>query len=153
AIDFLTRTGQICTGTRQEFILLSDTLGLSMLVDAIDHPSNERTTESTVLGPFYVTNPPEYPLGTDVSEGLPGEPLLVEGTVSSSCGQPISGAVVDIWHSDTDGFYDVQRIDLAGLALRGRFKTDSNGRFYFRSIMPSFYPIPDDGQVGKMLKA
>jgi hydroxyquinol 1,2-dioxygenase len=153
AIDFLTRTGQICSGTRQEFILLSDTLGLSMLVDAIDHPSNEWTTESTVLGPFYVTNPPEYPLGTDVSQGLPGEPLFVEGTVSSPGGQPISGAAIDIWHSDTEGFYDVQRTGLAGLALRGRFRTDSNGRFYFRSIMPSFYPIPDDGPVGKMLKA
>jgi hydroxyquinol 1,2-dioxygenase len=153
AVDFLTRTGQLCSDKRQEFILLSDTLGLSMLVDAIDHPASTGTTESTVLGPFYVTNPPELPLGADVSGGLPGEPLFVEGSVSSSDGRRIADAVVDIWHSDDEGFYDVQRAELSTAALRGRFRTDARGRFHFWSIVPRFYPIPDDGPVGEMLKA
>lgn len=153
AIDFLTRTGQICSDKRQEFILLSDTLGLSMLVDAIDHPVSAGATESTVLGPFYVASAPEMPLGSDVSGGLRGEPLYVEGTVCSSDGRPIANAVVDTWHSDADGFYDVQRPELSAPALRGRFRTDASGRFYFWSIVPKFYPIPDDGPVGEMLTA
>jgi hydroxyquinol 1,2-dioxygenase len=153
AVDFLTRTGQICTDKRQEFVLLSDVLGLSTLVDAIDHPASSGVTESTVLGPFYVANPPELPLGADVSGGLEGEPLLVEGTVSSSDGRHIAGAVVDTWHSDNEGFYDVQRPELSSAALRGRFRTDARGRFRFWSIMPRFYPIPDDGPVGRLLKA
>jgi hydroxyquinol 1,2-dioxygenase len=153
AIDFLTRTGQICSDQRQEFILLSDTLGLSMLVDTIDHPASAGVTESTVLGPFYVARAPEVPLGSDVSEGITGEPLYVEGTVCSTDGRPIADAVVDTWHSDDEGFYDVQRPELSGPALRARFRTDASGRFYFWSIVPRFYPIPDDGPVGKMLKA
>jgi hydroxyquinol 1,2-dioxygenase len=153
AIDFLTRTGQICSDKRQEFILLSDTLGLSMLVDVIDHPGSAGTTESTVLGPFYVASAPEMPPGSDVSGGLRGEPLYVEGTVCSSNGRPIANAVVDTWHSDDDGFYDVQRPELSAPALRGRFRTDASGRFYFWSIVPKFYPIPDDGPVGEMLTA
>ena len=153
AIDFLTRTGQICTDKRQEFILLSDTLGLSMLVDAIDHPASAGVTESTVLGPFYVASAPEMTLGSDVSGGMSGEPLYVEGTVRSSDGRPIANAVVDTWHSDDEGFYDVQRAELSAPALRGRFRTDANGHFYFWSIVPRFYPIPDDGPVGEMLKA
>ena len=96
AVDFLTRTGQICSDQRQEFILLSDTLGLSMLVDAIDHPASAGVTELTVLGPFYVSSAPEVPLGSDVSGGMSGEPLYVEGTVCSSDGRPIANAVVEI---------------------------------------------------------
>jgi len=153
AVDFLTRTGRTCTDARQEFVLLSDTLGLSMLVDAIDNPGAPGVTDSTVLGPFYVTNPPDLPIGADVSEGFSGEPLFVEGAVSAADGRRISGAVVDTWHSDNDGFYDVQLPNLSSAALRGRFHTDANGRFYFWSIMPRYYPIPDDGPVGDMLKA
>jgi hydroxyquinol 1,2-dioxygenase len=153
AVDFLTRTGQICTETRQEFVLLSDTLGLSMLVDAIDHPGAKGVTESTVLGPFYMANPPELPLGADVSGGLQGEPLFVEGTVSSPDGRRIASAVVDTWHSDNEGLYDVQLPNLSSAALRGRFRTDAQGRFHFWSIMPRYYSIPDDGPVGAMLKA
>jgi hydroxyquinol 1,2-dioxygenase len=153
AVDFLTRTGQICTDTRQEFVLLSDTLGLSMLVDAIDHPETSGVTESTVLGPFYVTDVPEFPLGANVSGGLRGDPLFVEGTVSTADGRRIAGAVVDTWHSDADGFYDVQLSNLSGAASRGRFRTDARGQFHFWSIMPRFYPIPDDGPVGQMLEA
>jgi hydroxyquinol 1,2-dioxygenase len=153
AIDFLTRAGQLCTDKRQEFILLSDTFGLSMLVDAIDHPASAGATESTVLGPFYVVSAPEMPLGSDVSGGLRGEPLYVEGNVSSSDSRPIANAVVDTWHSDDEGFYDVQRPQLSAPALRGRFRTDAGGHFHFWSIVPRFYPIPDDGPVGEMLKA
>jgi hydroxyquinol 1,2-dioxygenase len=150
-IDFLTRTGQICSPTRQEFILLSDTLGVSMLVDAINHRFPGGATETTVLGPFYVQGPPERPLGSDISDGIGGEPLLVEGTVRSTAGAPVAGAVVDTWHSDQDGYYDVQRGD--ELTLRARFRTDDAGRFWFWSIVPSSYPIPNDGPVGEMLHA
>jgi hydroxyquinol 1,2-dioxygenase len=108
AIDFLTRTGQICSDKRQEFILLSDTLGVSMLVDAINHRMPRGATQTTVLGPFYVSDPPEVAHGSDLSAGIPGEPLFVEGCVTTASGRPIAGAVVDIWHSDSEGFYDVQ---------------------------------------------
>jgi hydroxyquinol 1,2-dioxygenase len=151
AIEFLTRTGQLCSPKRQEFILLSDTLGVSMLVDAINHRFPRGATETTVLGPFYVQGPPERTLGTDISEGVAGEPLLVEGTVCRTNGDPVAGAVVDTWHSDQDGYYDVQLGDEA--SLRARFRTDDAGRFWFWSIVPSSYPIPNDGPVGEMLRA
>ncbi len=154
AIDFLTRTGHMCDATRQEFILLSDTLGVSMLVDAINHRLPGNATETTVLGPFYHRGAPEHALGDDISNGMTGEPLLVEGSVSHTDGTPIAGAVVDSWHTDGDGFYDVQGPDgLEGLAGRARFRTDRDGRFWFRSIVPASYPIPYDGPVGDMLKA
>ncbi|HYW23410.1 MAG TPA: intradiol ring-cleavage dioxygenase [Terriglobales bacterium] len=150
-IEFLTRTGQICSPARQEFILLSDTLGVSMLVDAINHRFAEGVTETTVLGPFYVQGPPERERGADISDGVAGEPLLVEGTVRGASGEPLAGAVVDTWHSDQDGYYDVQRGD--ELTLRARFRTDDAGRFWFWSIVPSSYPIPNDGPVGQLLRA
>ncbi len=153
AIHYLTRTGHMCDDKRQEFILLSDTLGISMLVDAINHRMPEGATQTTVLGPFYVENPPEFPLGFDVSRGLKGEKLYVEGTVSSATGGPLPGAVIDVWQSDTDGYYDVQRSDLDQPTLRGRIRADDRGRFYFWSILPSPYPIPYDGPVGQMIQA
>jgi hydroxyquinol 1,2-dioxygenase len=153
-IRFLTETGKMCSDTRQEFILLSDTLGLSMLVDAINHRLPKGATETTVLGPFYVQDAPEMPLGADISGGMKGRPMLVEGGVKSVDGRPLAGARVDTWHSDDDGFYDVQHLDeVGGLTLRGRFRTDEKGGFRFWSIVPQFYPIPYDGPVGKMLKA
>ena len=152
-INFLTRTGHMSTDKRQEFILLSDTLGVSMLVDAINHRNRDGATETTVLGPFYVQGAPEMPLGANVSGGLKGEPLFAEGTVSSPDGQPLLNAAVDVWQSDADGFYDVQYADRTEAGLRGRLHTNSNGRFYFWSVMPTSYPIPNDGPVGDMLKA
>ncbi|MBR1221618.1 intradiol ring-cleavage dioxygenase [Bradyrhizobium sp. U87765 SZCCT0131] len=153
-IDFLTRTGHMCDDKRQEFILLSDALGVSMLVDAINHPQPEGATETTVLGPFYVQAAPDKALGEDISGGLEGDPLLVTGSVSSPDGRPLAGATIDVWHSDDDGYYDVQQLEKIGdLAMRARFHADDNGRFHFWSIKPAAYPIPHDGPVGQMLEA
>jgi hydroxyquinol 1,2-dioxygenase len=152
AIMFLTRTGHMSDDKRQEFILLSDTLGISMLVDAINHRQPEGATETTVLGPFYVQNPPVKEHGGDISAGLSGVPLFVSGTVASSDGTPLGGAFVDVWQSDDDGFYDVQKPG-DDPQLRARFIADTNGRFSFWTIAPKYYPIPDDGPVGDMLKA
>jgi hydroxyquinol 1,2-dioxygenase len=152
-VEFLTRTGQMCSDTRQEFILLSDTLGISMLVDAINHRLPSTATATTVLGPFYVQAVPEHALGKDISAGMAGAPLLVEGAVSRLDGTPVAGAVVDTWHTDGDGFYDLQGPNgMDGLAGRARFRADSDGKFWFRSVVPASYPIPDDGPVGDMLK-
>jgi len=150
-IDFLTRAGELCDDQRQELILLSDTLGVSMLVDAIAHRLPAGATETTVLGPFYVSGRKEFPLGANLAEGLAGVPMIVTGTVSAVGGGRLAGAEVDVWQSDAEGFYDVQRRD--DLALRGQFRTDAEGRFWFWSIRPSAYPIPDDGPVGEMLAA
>lgn len=150
-IDFLTRTGQKCDGNRQEFILLSDTLGVSMLVDRINHGTSG-STETTVLGPFYVQNPPEFPLGADIHGGMKGAPFYAEGHVTSIDGKPIADAVIDIWHSDDDGYYDVQQLDkTGGLSGRARLRTDRDGKYSFWSIKPAAYPIPYDGPVGEML--
>lgn len=153
AISFLTRIGHMCDGKRQEFILLSDTLGVSMLVDAINHRLPESATPTTVLGPFYVEGAPDLPLGAEVARAMKGEPLHVSGRVSTAGGSPIAGAIVDIWHSDEDGYYDVQRPDQPDANLRARFGTDSNGRFHFWTLTPTSYPVPDDGPVGELLRA
>jgi hydroxyquinol 1,2-dioxygenase len=153
-IQFLTRVGHMCDQHRQEFILLSDTLGASMLVDAINHRRDSGATASTVLGPFYVDEPPQFPLGADIGGGMKGQPLFVEGSVSDAAGNPLAGATVDVWHSDEAGFYDVQQLEaMSGLSGRARFATDAAGRFRFWTVKPSSYPIPDDGPVGDMLRA
>ncbi|ANY08840.1 maleylacetate reductase and hydroxyquinol 1,2-dioxygenase domain-containing protein [Pseudonocardia sp. HH130630-07] len=152
-IDFLTRAGHITTDTRQEFILLSDTLGLSSVIDLLTNSRTPDSTSSAVLGPFYVADPPELAQGTDISAGLPGVPLHADLTVTDTRGTPLAGAVVDVWQSDDDGFYDVQQPDLEGPVLRGRLRTDGDGRLRFRSILPSEYPIPTDGPVGGLLAA
>jgi hydroxyquinol 1,2-dioxygenase len=153
AIGFLTRIGQMCDGKRQEFILLSDTLGVSMLVDAINHRMPEGATPTTVLGPFYVEDAPELPLGAEVAQAMKGERLHVSGQVRTAGGGPIAGAIVDIWHSDEDGFYDVQRPAEENANLRARFRTDEQGRFHFWTLLPTSYPVPDDGPVGDLLRA
>ncbi|MDR7304095.1 maleylacetate reductase and hydroxyquinol 1,2-dioxygenase domain-containing protein [Haloactinomyces albus] len=153
AIDFLTHTGRMCSDTRQEFVLLSDTLGVSSAVDLLTNSRTPEATPSAVLGPFYVEGPPAAEHGTDISQGLPGEPLWGDIKVTDTDGAAVPDAVVDVWQSNEDGYYDVQLPDLDGPVLRARFRTDDRGRFTFRSIAPSEYPIPDDGPVGSMLDA
>ncbi|RLV50955.1 hydroxyquinol 1,2-dioxygenase [Nocardioides mangrovicus] len=153
AIDFLTRAGHITTDVRQEFILLSDTLGVSSLVDILSNSRTPESTPSAVLGPFYVEGPPELPDGADISGGLEGEPVQARIAVTDTAGRPVADAVVDVWQSNQDGFYDVQLPDLDGPVLRGRLRTDDAGRITFTTILPSPYPIPDDGPVGQMLAA
>ena len=154
AIQFLTRTGHMCSNTRQEFILLSDVLGVSMLVDAINHRQPEGATETTVLGPFYLDNAPVFPDGAEImSPETQGERVYVEASFTAPDGTPLAGATVDVWQSDGDGFYDVQRPELTEANLRGRFVADSYGKVRFWSITPQYYPIPYDGPAGDLLKA
>ncbi|WP_405542108.1 intradiol ring-cleavage dioxygenase [Streptomyces phaeochromogenes] len=154
AIGFLTATGQTCTDTRQEFILLSDVLGLSMLVETLNADRGPGATESTVLGPFHMTESPVRELGADIDLVGSGEPCVVSGRVLSQDGTPLPGAVLDVWQADTDGFYDVQQPDLQPPGNgRGLFTADAAGRFWFRTCVPSPYPIPTDGPVGGLLRA
>jgi protocatechuate 3,4-dioxygenase beta subunit len=156
AIDFLTRTGHACTDVRQEFQLLSDVLGMSMLVDSISHRGTgpKPVTESTVLGPFHLVESPPRRLGESISLAEGGEPTLVTGQVLGAVGRPLGGALVDVWQADEKGFYDVQRPgEVPERNLRGLFTCDSGGRFHFRTILPAPYPIPDDGPVGQLLAA
>jgi hydroxyquinol 1,2-dioxygenase len=155
AIDFLTRTGQKCTDIRQEFILLSDVMGVSMLVDAVNHRDREGATETTVLGPFYVGEHKVTPHGTDISANLQGERMFVQSRVTDKTGKPLANVPVDVWHADDDGFYDSQKPSYAtqGASSRARFITDADGRFFFRTIVPCSYPIPVDGPVGEMIHA
>jgi hydroxyquinol 1,2-dioxygenase len=152
-IEFLTRTGQICSDRRQEFVLLSDTLGLSTLVTALNHKMPKGCTEATVFGPYHVDGSPHVAHGDDVAHGAKGEPCFVRGRVRSLDGTPIAGAEVQVWQADANGFYDVQDPDLKDLRARGVLTSGTDGRFHFRSILPEPYPIPDDGPVGGMLKA
>ncbi len=153
AIDFLTRVGQKCSASRQEFILLSDVLGVSMLVDAVNHREREGATETTVLGPFYVGEHKPMPHGADISAKLGGERMFVQSRVTDLEGKPLAGAAIDVWHADDDGYYDSQRPDYEtqGPSSRARFITDADGRFFFRTILPCSYPIPTDGPVGEMI--
>ncbi|GAB3817907.1 intradiol ring-cleavage dioxygenase [Kribbella italica] len=151
-IDFLTRTGQISTATRQEFVLLADVLGLSMLTVGLDAKLPAEATAATVFGPFFVEGSPAYALGDDIANGAPGTPCLVSGRVLDTKGQPIGGALLETWQADEDGFYDVQK-DLDSPQNRGHFTTDAEGNFSFWSVRPVAYPIPDDGPVGELLRA
>lgn len=153
AIDFLTRTGQTCTPIRQEFILLSDVLGVSMLVDAVNHRERDGATQTTVLGPFYVGAHPQHAHGADISAGAEGERMFVQSRVTALDGTPVAGALVDVWHADGDGFYDSQKPSYAseGPSSRARFVTDDDGRLFFRTILPCSYPIPTDGPAGELV--
>ncbi|NRF67534.1 hydroxyquinol 1,2-dioxygenase [Aquincola sp. S2] len=163
ALQFLTRTGQACTAQRQEFILLSDTLGVSMVVVGLeqarrsakalaDREASAMPTEATVQGPFYWEGSPVLPLGADIGAGMPGEPAFYSGTVSDTRGRPIANCCLDIWSGDGEGVYDMQIEGEAGKRLRARFHTDAAGRYHFWSIKPTFYPVPQDGPVGDMLR-
>jgi len=152
AIQFLTAVGQACTPKRQEFILLSDTLGVSVLVITLNHRAVNATTESTVMGPFYWEGAPERPLGANLAEGVKGEPAFYSGRVLDADGKPIKGATLDIWSGDGEGAYDMQMGDEVGMRARGKIRTDEQGRYWFRSIRPTYYPVPTDGPVGAMLR-
>ena len=154
AIGFLTATGRTCTDTRQEFVLLSDVLGVSMLVETINSGATGTATESTVLGPFHMTQSPARELGADIDLMGGSEPCVVSGRVLSRDGTPLPGAVLDVWQANAEGFYDVQQPQAqpAGNG-RGLFATDAEGRFWFRTCVPSPYPIPTDGPVGGLLRA
>jgi hydroxyquinol 1,2-dioxygenase len=153
AIQFLTDVGKTCTDQRQEFILLSDTLGVSVLVISINHPPESGSAESTVLGPFYWDNVPEVPRGTNLAVGVKGEPAFYSGRVVDTDGKPLVNAVLDVWSGDGEGNYDMQLPGELVLKARGKIRTDSEGRYWFRSIRPTFYPVPTDGPVGRMLRA
>ena len=151
AIQFLTDAGKTCTDKRQEFILLSDTLGVSMLVITLNHPADQGSVESTVLGPFYWEGAPDLPLGSNLAEGVKGEPTFYSGRVLSVDGRPLENALLDIWSGNGEGNYDMQMPGETGMKARGRIRTDAEGRYWFRSIKPTFYPVPTDGPVGRML--
>lgn len=153
AIQFLTHTGQSCDDRRQEFILLSDTLGVSMLVDAINHRADGPATASTVLGPFYREGAAELPYGGSINLDGSGDPAVLSGRVLDSAGRPIPGAVLDVWETNANGLYEQQDPAQPEMNLRGRFRTDAEGRYKIVAIKPVSYPIPDDGPVGQMLRA
>lgn len=152
AISFLTRTGHMCTGERQEFILLSDVLGVSMLVDALDHESTV-ATPSTVFGPFYSGRQPVLPNGSSIlKRPEPGGDLLVEGHILDPSGSPITGALVEIWQTAPNGLYDMQDPDQPRGHLRGSLQSNAAGEYAFRTVPPVSYPIPQDGPVGELLR-
>ena len=154
AISFLTATGHKCTDVRQEFILLSDVLGVSMLVETINERSAGGATQSTVLGPFHVVESPPRELGDTIDLIGEGEPCVVTGRVVSVDGTPLPGAVLDVWQANDQGYYDVQQPDVQPPGNgRGLFTAGDGGEFWFRTIVPSYYPIPADGPVGALLEA
>ena len=156
AIRFLTAVGQISDDQRQEFILLSDVLGVSILVDAISHRKLSGGTESTVTGPFWVSGAPEMALGAMIARGeeaVAGEVTVVHGRVLADDGRPIAGAVLDVWQASPTGMYDVQDANQPEMNLRGIFRSGEGGEFWFKTVKPAAYPIPDDGPVGRLLKA
>jgi hydroxyquinol 1,2-dioxygenase len=152
-IEFLTRVGHMTDDKRQEFILLSDTLGLSMLTVAMNNDKPAGCTEATVFGPFYVEGAPTFDLGEDVAGGAAGVPCEVRGQVRGLAGEAVPGAEIHVWQADAEGKYDVQRNDLDAHQARGVLHANGKGQYHFRSILAEAYPIPDDGPVGDMLKA
>ena len=152
AIKFLTNTGQTCNDWRQEYILLSDVLGVSMLIDAINHRKPAGASESTVLGPFHVADAPQREMGANISLDGKGEAMFVHGRVTDTDGNPIDGVTLDVWQANDDGFYDVQQKGIQPeFNLRGVFRTGPDGRYWFRGAKPRYYPVPDDGPVGQLL--
>jgi protocatechuate 3,4-dioxygenase beta subunit len=154
AIQFLTETGRICDEKRQEFILLSDTLGLSMVVDLINHRKPDGATESTVFGPFHRSGAPELGPGGNIAPlDVLGTPTVISGRVLDLNGDPIAGALLDVWQADSSGLYDSQYPDSEDLHMRGMFRADGEGRYLIRTVRPVHYAIPSDGPVGRMLRA
>ena len=152
-IQFLTAVGQKCDDKRQEFILLSDTLGATTMKDIINNRKPPGVTEYTILGPFHRPDAPEFSLSANIAGDIPGESVIMRGRVLAPNGSPIPNAMLDVWQSDAEGFYDLQMPNIKGTSLRGVLRTDAEGHYIFHTIKPSYYPIPDDGPVGQMLKA
>jgi hydroxyquinol 1,2-dioxygenase len=152
AIAFLTDVGHVTDGRRQEFVLLSDVLGASMQTITINNQAYSNATEATVFGPFFLEGSPDVGLGGDVAGGAAGEPCWVEGTVTHTDGSRVAGALVEVWEADAEGLYDVQHDD-GRVAGRGHLRTDERGRYRFWCLTPTPYPIPDDGPVGRLLRA
>lgn len=152
-VAFLTELGKWCDDKRQEVILLSDVLGVSMLVDAIAHATQEKVTETTVLGPFHRDNLPVLPDGADIAPGVAGERLEAAVRIADAEGRPIEGAQVDVWHASPDGHYDSQIGDGEGHSMRARLHSGADGMVRFTTVAPSSYPVPHDGPVGRMLRA
>jgi len=154
AIGILTEAGRMCSDKRQEFILFSDTLGVSMVVDLLSHRKPDGATESTVFGPFHRLGAPELPAGGNIAHlDKTGTPTLVGGRVLDLDGKPIAGALLDVWQAQSSGLYDSQDENLTDLHMRGKFRTDADGRYLIRTVLPVNYPIPSDGPVGRMLRA
>jgi hydroxyquinol 1,2-dioxygenase len=154
AIEILTKAGHLSGDKRQEFILFSDTLGVSMVVDLLSHRKPDGATESTVFGPFHRQNAPELPWGGNIAHlDKKGSPTLVSGRVLDLDGRPIAGALLDVWQAQISGLYDSQDPNLYELHMRGKFHTDAEGRYLVRTVLPVNYPIPSDGPVGAMLSA
>jgi hydroxyquinol 1,2-dioxygenase len=151
-IEFLTAAGHITDDKRQEFILLSDVLGISMQTIAINNETVGNATEATVFGPFFTADAPEIPIGGDIAGGAAGQPCWVEGTVTDTSGNPVPGARIEVWEADEDGLYDVQYTDQR-VAGRAHLFADDDGKYAFWGLTPTPYPIPHDGPVGKMLEA
>ena len=151
-IEFLTQVGHITDDKRQEFILLSDVLGVSMQTINVSNEAYKDATEATVFGPFFLEDAPEIPIGGDISGGASGEPSWVSGSVKDTEGNPIPNARIEVWEADDDGFYDVQYTD-GRVSGRAHMFSDTNGEYNFWGLTPTPYPIPHDGPVGKMLEA
>jgi catechol 1,2-dioxygenase len=153
-IEFLTAVGQKCDEHRQEFILLSDTLGVSMLVEMVNQDQTDGATEPTVLGPFYVPDAPERLNGESIApDGSGGKEVVISGVVRAAAGDPLSSAVLEVWQVTPDGLYDVQDPSIASMSHRGKYRTDADGQFAVRTTVPVDYQIPTDGPVGTMLRA
>jgi hydroxyquinol 1,2-dioxygenase len=151
AIDFLTRTGQLCDEKRQEFILMSDVLGVSMLVDAINHRRQSGATPSTVEGPFHVPDAPAVANGGNMAVNAPGIACFVTGTVRSVHGEPVAGATLDLWQTDGEGLYEAQRPEIDGPWMRGLYHTQRDGSYLIRTVKPIAYTIPMDGTIGELM--
>jgi hydroxyquinol 1,2-dioxygenase len=151
AIDFLTRTGQMCDDKRQEFILMSDVLGVSMLVDAINHRQQNGATPSTVEGPFHVPDAPAFGNGANMAADAPGIPCFCIGKVSTLGGEPVAGATLDLWQTDGEGLYEAQRPEIQGAWMRGLYSTQADGSYLIRTVAPIAYTIPMDGTIGELM--
>ncbi|MGH3318662.1 MAG: dioxygenase [Streptosporangiaceae bacterium] len=152
AIEWLTATGQLCDDKRQEFILASDVLGLSMLVVQMNHRLSERATPATVLGPFHIDGSPPLPYGGDMSQGAPGQRLFVSGTVRDLDGNPVPDAVLDVWQANAEGFYESQIPEVDEARLRAKYASRGDGGYCVRTIAPCGYSIPMDGTVGGLMR-